>query len=190
MLRGLTRKIPYVGALISALDIGSTLMDSSLNQTQKSTEVGGSLGGLGGALAGGAAGAAIGSVVPVIGTAIGGVIGSVIGGLGGESIGGWLGGWVGSPEHPKPGQTVQSNTTPPQSIQPGDPREMTRITHRVQQHNQQPQASHQTNFSPVFHIQGAVDDKQIEKLEKMVMRIAKQMEKLGQGQRNVSFADS
>ncbi|WP_225739046.1 phage tail tip lysozyme [Psychrobacter sp. FME13] len=85
LVRGLGRKLPYIGAAIGA---GSLAMDwDGLNHKEKSAGVGGVAGGAGGALAGAAAGATIGSVVPVIGTAIGGIIGG--------GVGYWLGSGAG-----------------------------------------------------------------------------------------------
>ncbi|SIO94670.1 phage tail tape measure protein [Vibrio spartinae] len=232
LLKGLTRRIPYVGALMGAVDIGSTLMDDSLSREQKSKAVGGTAGGLGGALAG----AAIGSwILPGIGTAIGGLIG----GLGGESIGRWVGGMLKSTPGDKIQQTsnhyrtqtvnqhtvdqsdhsavYQTDPKPDQSrrrSQPGDTinhqvqnqqrtvnqsfstvtqsqqYEMTNLTNRVQNHQSSQQNRSQITFAPVFHVQGNVNDEQINKLEKMVMRVAKQMEKFSRSPRNVGFADS
>ncbi len=181
-LGGLTRKLPYVGAALGAIDIGSTLLDDSMNSREKSTAIGGTVGNMGGALAGAAAGAAVGSVVPVIGTAIGGLAGAIIGGIGGESIGEWVGSWFGS-NTPKPGDSVKkANVSAPQMLQAN-----TAMQINASKPNQSAPA--QINFNPVFHVQGSVNDEQINKLEKMVMRVAKQMEKLNNGGRNVSFAD-
>ncbi|EPH6583065.1 phage tail tape measure protein [Vibrio cholerae] len=182
-LGGLTRKLPYVGAALGAIDIGSTLLDDSMNSREKSTAIGGTVGNMGGALAGAAAGAAVGSVVPVIGTAIGGLAGAIIGGIGGESIGEWVGSWFGS-NTPKPGDSVKkANVSAPQMLQ------ATNTAMQINASKPNQSAPAQINFNPVFHVQGSVNDEQINKLEKMVMRVAKQMEKLNNGGRNVSFAD-
>ncbi|EOF4161077.1 phage tail tape measure protein [Vibrio cholerae] len=182
-LGGLTRKLPYVGAALGAIDIGSTLLDDSMNSREKSTAIGGTVGNMGGALAGAAAGAAVGSVVPVIGTAIGGLAGAIIGGIGGESIGEWVGSWFGS-NTPKPGDSVKkANASAPQMLQ------ATNTAMQINASKPNQSAPAQINFNPVFHVQGSVNDEQINKLEKMVMRVAKQMEKLNNGGRNVSFAD-
>ncbi|EHV2409212.1 TPA: phage tail tape measure protein [Vibrio cholerae] len=182
-LGGLTRKLPYVGAALGAIDIGSTLLDDSMNSREKSTAIGGTVGNMGGALAGAAAGAAVGSVVPVIGTAIGGLAGAIIGGIGGESIGEWVGSWFGSTT-PKPGDSVKkANANAPQMLQ------ATNTAMQINASKPNQSAPAQINFNPVFHVQGSVNDEQINKLEKMVMRVAKQMEKLNNGGRNVSFAD-
>ncbi|ENM3866178.1 hypothetical protein WKN18_000611 [Vibrio cholerae] len=182
-LGGLTRKLPYVGAALGAIDIGSTLLDDSMNSREKSTAIGGTVGNMGGALAGAAAGAAVGSVVPVIGTAIGGLAGAIIGGIGGESIGEWVGSWFGS-NTPKPGDSVKkANASAPQMLQ------ATNTAMQINASKPNHSAPAQINFNPVFHVQGSVNDEQINKLEKMVMRVAKQMEKLNNGGRNVSFAD-
>ncbi|HAS62359.1 MAG TPA: hypothetical protein DCS35_07130, partial [Vibrio sp.] len=45
------------------------------------------------------------------------------------------------------------------------------------------------NFSPVYHVQGNVSDEQINKLEKMTLKVAKQVEKIKPTGRNVGFAD-
>lgn len=84
--KGLGRRLPYLGAGLVALDVGSAALSGDREGLY---EAGGSLGG---GLAGAAAGAAIGSVVPVIGTAIGGAIGGVLGSLSGGELGKWLAG--------------------------------------------------------------------------------------------------
>lgn len=184
-LGGLTRKLPYIGAALGVLDIGSTLMDSSLSSKEKSQEVGGTVGSMGGAMAGASVGAAVGSVIPVIGTAIGGLAGALIGGIGGDSLGSWVGGLFGS-DKPKPGDAVKKANaqSAPQIAQTAN------NTARTLNSSSNTNAPAQINFSPVFHVQGNANDEQIDKLEKMVMRVAKQMEKLNVGGRNVRFADS
>ncbi|MCG9597047.1 hypothetical protein L1D15_09945 [Vibrio sp. Isolate25] len=182
-LGGLTRRLPYVGAALGALSLGSTMMDDSLSGKEKSTQIGGTVGNMGGAMAGAAAGAAIGSVVPVIGTAIGGLAGALLGGMGGEALGGWVGGFFGS-ETPKPGDSVKksSQQTAVQHTQiASTAKQVSQSTNQV--------APPQVNFNPVFHVQGNASDEQLNKLEKMVLRVAKQMEKMKPGGRNVSFAD-
>lgn len=85
LVRGLGRKLPYIGAAIGA---GSLAMDwGGLNHKEKSAGVGGLAGTTAGMAAGGAAGATIGSIVPVVGTVIGGLIGA--------GIGGWIGSGAG-----------------------------------------------------------------------------------------------
>ncbi|MDA0109025.1 hypothetical protein OH456_12725 [Vibrio sp. La 4.2.2] len=182
-LGGLTRRLPYVGAALGALSLGSTMMDDSLSGKEKSTQIGGTVGNMGGAMAGAAAGAAIGSVVPVIGTAIGGLAGALLGGMGGEALGGWVGGFFGS-DTPKPGDSVKksSQQTAAQNTQIASTvKQVSQSTNQV--------APPQVNFNPVFHVQGNASDEQLNKLEKMVLRVAKQMEKMKLGGRNVSFAD-
>lgn len=176
-LGGLTRKLPYIGAALSALDIGSTLMNDSLSSKEKSKGVGGTVGGMGGALAGAAAL----SFIPVVGT----VAGALIGGLGGEKIGEWIGGLFGS-DRSKPGDAVKRANTQsaPQLAQTAN------STARTLNSSSNSNAPAQINFNPVFHVQGNASDEQIDKLEKMVVRVAKQMEKLNVGGRNVRFADS
>ncbi|MBD0786715.1 hypothetical protein HUO09_10175 [Vibrio sp. Y2-5] len=176
-LGGLTRKLPYIGAALGALDIGSTLMDDSLSSKEKSKGVGGTVGGMGGALAGAAAL----SFIPVVGT----VAGALIGGLGGEKIGEWIGGLFGS-DRSKPGDAVKraNAQNAPQLNQ------SVNSTARTLNSSSNSNAPAQINFNPVFHVQGNASDEQIDKLEKMVMRVAKQMEKLNVGGRNVRFADS
>ncbi|MBM7423827.1 phage tail tape measure protein [Spongiibacter marinus] len=93
LLKGLGSKAGIIGAGLSALSIGSTLMSDDPN-INKGLEVSKDLGGMGGALAGGAAGAALGSVVPIVGTAIGGLVGAIAGGMGGEWFGNKVGDWV------------------------------------------------------------------------------------------------
>ncbi|EOV1173352.1 phage tail tape measure protein [Vibrio fluvialis] len=188
-LGGLTRKLPYIGAALGVLDIGSTLMDSSLSSKEKSQQVGGTVGSMGGAMAGASLGAAMGSFVPVIGTAIGGIAGALIGGMGGDSIGSWVGGLFGS-DKPKPGDAVKKANA--QTTSPAAPQivQTANTTARTLNSSSNNNAPAQINFSPVFHVQGNANDEQIDKLEKMVMRVAKQMEKLNVGGRNVRFADS
>lgn len=182
---GLTRKLPYIGAALGALDIGSTLMNDSLSSKEKSQQVGGTVGSMGGAMAGASLGAAMGSFVPVIGTAIGGIAGALIGGMGGDSLGSWIGGLFGS-DRSKPGDAVKRANTQnaPQLTQ------SVNSTARTLNSSSNSNAPAQINFNPVFHVQGNASDEQIDKLEKMVVRVAKQMEKLKTGGRNVSFADS
>lgn len=93
LLKGLGSKAGIIGAGLSALSIGSTLMSDDPN-INKGLEVSKDLGGMGGALAGSAAGAALGSVVPIVGTAIGGLVGAIAGGMGGEWFGNKVGEWV------------------------------------------------------------------------------------------------
>ncbi|EGR0539997.1 hypothetical protein E8A66_00710 [Vibrio cholerae] len=185
LLGGMSKRLPMLGSLFSLAEMGSTLMDSSLSSNDKFKGVGGSLGGMGGAMAGASLGAAMGSFVPVIGTAIGGLAGAVIGGLGGESVGEWFGGLFGSDKpNTKPGDSVKkANTSAPQMLQ------ATNTAMQINASKPNQSAPAQINFNPVFHVQGSVNDEQINKLEKMVMRVAKQMEKLNNGGRNVSFAD-
>lgn len=82
--KGAMKRLPYVGAGIAAIDIGSAALSGS------KTAMGESVGSLGGSLAGAAAGAAIGSVVPLVGTAIGAAIGGVVGSFGGGALGKWI----------------------------------------------------------------------------------------------------
>lgn len=96
--KGVFKKIPIIGSLITAGLLAKDLNDISHNDETKETKtkqvgsaVGSSVGGLGGMVAGGATGAAIGSVVPVVGTLAGGIIGSILGGMGGDKVGGILG---------------------------------------------------------------------------------------------------
>ncbi|EGR1038382.1 hypothetical protein EFU28_01175 [Vibrio cholerae] len=184
-LGGLTRKLPYIGAALGALDIGSTLMNDSLSSKEKSQQVGGTVGGMGGAMAGASLGAAMGSFVPVIGTAIGGIAGALIGGMGGDSLGSWIGGLFGS-DKSKPGDAVKKGNVQSalQLTQTAN------STARTLNSSSNSNAPAQINFNPVFHVQGNASDEQIDKLEKMVVRVAKQMEKLNVGGRNVRFADS
>lgn len=92
------KKLPWIGALMSAGFLASDLYDINQNDESKEVKtkqvgsaVGSTMGGLGGMAAGGAAGAALGSIVPGIGTVVGGIIGSLLGGLGGDKVGGMLG---------------------------------------------------------------------------------------------------
>lgn len=96
--KGVLKKLPLIGALISAGFLTKDLSDISASDESKEVKtkqvgsaVGSTAGSLGGMAAGGAAGAAIGSVVPVVGTIAGGIIGSILGGLTGEKVGGMLG---------------------------------------------------------------------------------------------------
>lgn len=97
-VKGVLKKLPLVGALISAGFLAKDLSDISASDESKEVKtkqvgsaVGSTAGSLGGMAAGGAAGAAIGSVVPVVGTIAGGIIGSILGGLTGDKVGGMLG---------------------------------------------------------------------------------------------------
>lgn len=76
--KGLGNSVPYAGALISALSLGSALSSGD------SGMVGGSVGSIGGAGIGGALGT---MVLPGIGTAIGAGIGGVVGGSAGQAVG-------------------------------------------------------------------------------------------------------
>lgn len=185
LLGGMSKRLPMIGTLFSLAEMGSTLMDSSLSSNDKFKGVGGTVGGMGGAMAGASLGAAMGSFVPVIGTAIGGLAGAVLGGLGGDSLGSWFGGLFGS-DKPKPGDAVKraNAQNAPQLTQ------SVNSTAKTLNSSSNSNAPAQINFNPVFHVQGNASDEQIDKLEKMVVRVAKQMEKLNVGGRNVRFADS
>ncbi|KFK47931.1 hypothetical protein JS87_24215, partial [Vibrio vulnificus] len=128
-------------------------------------------GGMGGAMAGASLGAAMGSFVPVIGTAIGGLAGAVIGGLGGESVGEWFGGLFGS-DKPKPGDSIKKSNESPAS-------HVTKATVAANQVRSQAERSKTppSTFAPVFHITGDVSNEQIQKLEAMVIRVKKQLDR-------------
>lgn len=79
--KGFAKRIPYIGAGLMALDIGSAALSG------RDGALGEALGSTGGAVAGMTAGAAVGSIVPVIGTAIGAALGGVLGSYGGGAIG-------------------------------------------------------------------------------------------------------
>ncbi|WP_158117230.1 phage tail tape measure protein [Vibrio cincinnatiensis] len=159
-LSGAARKLPYLGAALGIADIGTTLMDSSLSKADKSREVGGTIGNMGGMAAGAMAGAALGSVVPVIGTAIGGVIGGALGGLGGSSVGRWIGGWFGGNDKHK-----ADMATTEKSVQVAASKSNT--SSKIQP----------STFAPVFHITGEVSNEQLKKLEAMVIRVKKQLDR-------------
>ena len=96
--KAILKKLPIVGALMSAGFLGKELYDISENDEtreiktkQVGSAVGSTVGGVGGALGGAAAGAAVGSVVPLVGTLVGGIVGAVLGGIGGDKLGGILG---------------------------------------------------------------------------------------------------
>lgn len=96
--KALFKKLPIIGALLSAGFLAKDLSDISDNGESKETKtrqvgsaVGATAGGIGGVLGGGAAGAAIGSVVPLVGTLAGGIVGALVGGIGGGKVGGMLG---------------------------------------------------------------------------------------------------
>lgn len=96
--KGLLKKLPIIGALLSAGFLAKDLNDISGNDESKDTKtrqvsssIGSTAGGLGGAWGGAAAGAAIGSVFPFVGTLVGGIVGAVLGGVGGNKLGGILG---------------------------------------------------------------------------------------------------
>lgn len=96
--KALLKKLPIIGALLSAGFLAKDLHDISENGESQETKtrqvgsaVGATAGGIGGALGGAAAGAAIGSVVPLVGTLAGGIVGALVGGIGGGKVGGMLG---------------------------------------------------------------------------------------------------
>lgn len=96
--KGLLKKLPIIGALLSAGFLAKDLNDIAENEESKETKtkqvgaaVGSTAGGIGGAFGGAAAGAAIGSVVPLVGTLAGGIVGALVGGIGGGKVGGMLG---------------------------------------------------------------------------------------------------
>lgn len=96
--KALLKKLPIIGALLSAGFLAKDLNDIAENDESKETKtrqvgsaVGATAGGIGGVLGGGAAGAAIGSVVPLVGTLAGGIVGALVGGIGGGKVGGMLG---------------------------------------------------------------------------------------------------
>lgn len=96
--KALFKKLPIIGALLSAGFLAKDLHDISENGESQETKtrqvgsaVGATAGGIGGALGGAAAGAAIGSVVPLVGTIAGGIVGALVGGIGGGKVGGMLG---------------------------------------------------------------------------------------------------
>lgn len=96
--KALFKKLPIIGALLSAGFLAKDLNDIAENDESKETKtrqvgsaVGATAGGIGGVLGGGAAGAAIGSVVPLVGTLAGGIVGALVGGIGGGKVGGMLG---------------------------------------------------------------------------------------------------
>ncbi|EKA5635579.1 hypothetical protein OKZ62_001480 [Vibrio navarrensis] len=182
LLGGISKRIPMLGSLYSLAEMGSTLMDSSLSSNDKFKGVGGSLGGMGGAMAGASLGAAMGSFVPVIGTAIGGLAGAVIGGLGGESVGEWFGGLFGS-DKPKPGDSIKKSNESPAS-------HVTKATVAANQVSSQAERSKTppSTFAPVFHITGDVSNEQIQKLEAMVVRVKKQLDRQGRSG-GPAFAD-
>ncbi|ENV00347.1 phage tail tip lysozyme [Acinetobacter variabilis] len=96
--KAVMKKLPIVGALMSAGFLGKELYDIAGNDESKEVKtkqvgsaVGSTAGGIGGALGGAAAGAAVGSMVPLVGTLVGGIVGAVLGGIGGDKLGGILG---------------------------------------------------------------------------------------------------
>lgn len=96
--KALFKKLPIIGALLSAGFLAKDLNDIAENGESQETKtrqvgsaVGATAGGIGGALGGAAAGAAIGSVVPLVGTLAGGIVGALVGGIGGGKVGGMLG---------------------------------------------------------------------------------------------------
>lgn len=179
LLNGAGRRLPYLGALLGAVDIGSTLMDGSLSGSQKATQVGGTVGNMGGMAAGAMAGAALGSVVPVVGTVVGGIIGSVLGGFGGDSVGRWVGGWMGGSDKANPGDAIQK-------AEQANP-QITQQTTKAISSNQQ--STQEITLAPVFNIQGEVSDAQIAKLEQMVLNLSKKVNKQQGRVTGPAFAD-
>jgi hypothetical protein len=104
--KGLFKRIPILGALltagVAAADILDTEGNSTLTRGQKDARtgkaVGGAAGGIGGMLAGAKLGAVMGAAGGPIGMAIGGVVGGVAGAFfgdqAGQIIGEKVGGWV------------------------------------------------------------------------------------------------
>lgn len=82
--RGAGRAVPYLGAGLVALDVGSAVLASDKQGR------GEAIGSAGGSLGGAAIGAAVGSIVPGLGTAIGAALGSVFGTFGGGALGRFL----------------------------------------------------------------------------------------------------
>jgi hypothetical protein len=96
--KGLFRKIPFLGALLSgagaASDIYDTEGDDSITRLEKDRRNGKTAGGLAGSLGGMMAGAALGSVLGPVGTVVGGAVGMFLGDQGGQIIGEKLGEWT------------------------------------------------------------------------------------------------
>jgi hypothetical protein len=96
--KGLFRKIPFLGALLSgagaASDIYNTEGDDSLTRLEKDRRNGKTAGGLAGSVGGMMAGAALGSVLGPVGTVVGGAVGMFLGDQGGQIIGEKLGEWT------------------------------------------------------------------------------------------------
>lgn len=98
-LRGIAKKLPIIGSLITAGLLANDLSDIGSDEYASKRDkrgmaggaIGGSAGGIGGMVAGASVGATIGSVIPFIGTAIGGAIGGLIGAIGGDKIGSIIG---------------------------------------------------------------------------------------------------
>ena len=88
------RKLPYVGAGLGVLSVGSTLLDSELTAKDKGKGVartGAAVGGAwGGAKLGALGGGALGSIVPGIGTVIGAAVGGIAGSIAGYFGGDWI----------------------------------------------------------------------------------------------------
>ncbi|MBK5645724.1 MAG: hypothetical protein I4N51_00340, partial [Acinetobacter sp.] len=96
--KALLKRLPIVGALMSAGFLAKDLSDIAESDASKrlktnrvGSAIGSTAGGIGGAFGGAAAGAAIGSVIPLVGTVAGGIVGAVLGGIGGDKVGGMLG---------------------------------------------------------------------------------------------------
>lgn len=115
--RGLLRRLPLIGSLLSLGFMASDVMASeggegTREEKDRSTgsAVGRGVGSIGGMAAGAAAGAALGSIVPGLGTAIGGIIGGVVGGFmgdkAGDIIGETVGGWVSDLRNSNIGATI------------------------------------------------------------------------------------
>jgi hypothetical protein len=84
-LSSFARRVPYLGAAIGAVTLGSAINDRTNAETEEEREAANeNIAGTTGFLAGAGAGAAIGSIVPGLGTFVGGVVGGAVGGIVGE----------------------------------------------------------------------------------------------------------
>lgn len=93
-VKGFGGRIAGVGSILSAMSIGSTLMDDSLTMGQKVKESAAGVASIGGGIGGAAMGAAIGTMIfPGVGTAIGGLLGGWLGSEGGDKLARGISSW-------------------------------------------------------------------------------------------------
>ncbi|RDH91916.1 MAG: phage tail tape measure protein [endosymbiont of Seepiophila jonesi] len=89
-------KAGMLGAGLSTVAIGSTLMDSQMSAGEKAAAMTQDATAIGGAIAGAKVGAMAGAILGPVGAIVGGLAGSLIGGLSGDYLGGKIAGFFDS----------------------------------------------------------------------------------------------